>query len=100
MNTTQTACFALLASAFLLAGVLIVRIDQKAADNAAEASGQVITQPSFTLMTARTRGNVGDEEESLFILDNNNDRLMVYAPNIARKQLEPVVSLRVSAMFK
>lgn len=100
MNRTQTACFALLASAFLLAGVLIVRIDQKSADNQAMAAGQVISQPSFTLMTAQTRGAQGNEEESLFILDNNNDRLLVYAPNIGRKQLEPIVGVKVSNLFR
>lgn len=101
-TSTKTACFALLASAFLLAGILIIRIDQKAADNAAHAAGQVITQPAFTMMTARTRGGDGDVgEESLFILDNNSGVLIVYKPVLgSRKQLERVLARDMKSLFK
>lgn len=101
MNRTQTACFALIASAFVLAAILIVRVDEKSAANSAMADGQVITQPAFTLMTARTRGDAEDGgEESLFVLDNNSGILVVYAPNVGRKQLEPVRAIRVNELFK
>lgn len=100
MNNTQTACIALLASAFLLAGILVVRIDQKSDENAAMATGQVISQPGFTLMTAQTRGAPGNEEDSLFILDNTNRVLLVYTPNIARKQLEPTIARKVPDLFR
>jgi len=98
MNRIQTACFALLASAFLLAGILIVRVDQKAAQNAALAD-QVISQPSFTMMTSRTRGEGDQSEESLFILDNNSGALLVYTPNVGRKQLQWVRTIKMSELF-
>ena len=102
MNRTQTACFALLASAFVLAGILIVRVDQKSADNTAQADGQVISQPSFSMLTARTRGGGGGEpgDESLFILDNNRGVLLVYTANVARKQVEPVRTIKMSELFR
>lgn len=101
MKNTQTACFALIASAFLLAGILIVRIDEKSQANTAQADGQVLAQPAFTMMTARTRaaggGNVG--QESLFILENSKGVLVVYNANVGRKQLEPVLARKMSTFF-
>ena len=101
MNRIQTACFCLIASAFVLAAILVVRVDQQAAPNAAHADGQVIAMPAFTMMTARTRGggNNGPGEESLFILDNNAGVLVVYTPNIARKQLEPLTGIKMADIF-
>ena len=100
MNRIQTACFCLIASAFVLSAILLVRIDQKAAPNAAQAD-QVIAQPAFTMMTARTRGGGDGDvgEESLFILDNNAGVMVVYAPNVSRKQLEPIAGIRMSEIF-
>lgn len=98
MNRIQTACFCLLASAFVLSAILVVRIDQQAAPNAAHAD-QVIAMPAFTMMTARTRGNQGGGEESLFVLDNNAGVLVVYAPNVGRKQIEPIQGIRMSDIF-
>lgn len=99
MNRIQTACFCLLASAFVLSAILIVRVDQQSTPNTADASGQVIAQPAFTMMTARTRGSQSDGEESLFILDNNAGVLVVYAPNVGRKQIEPIQGIRMSNIF-
>ncbi|MGB0768754.1 MAG: hypothetical protein ACPGYV_13720, partial [Phycisphaeraceae bacterium] len=71
MKPIQAACFCLIASAFVLTAILVVRVDQQAAPNAAHAD-MVIAQPAFTMMTARTLGGNGQgNDESLFILDNN-----------------------------
>ncbi|MEO0477507.1 MAG: hypothetical protein AAF085_16305 [Planctomycetota bacterium] len=100
MNRIQTACFCLLASAFVLSAILIIQIDQKSAQNAAHAD-QVIAQPAFTMMTARTRGggNDGPGEESLFILDNNAGVLVVYAPDVSNKQLKPIEGIKMQNIF-
>jgi hypothetical protein len=99
MNRIQTACFCLIASAFVLAAILVVRVDQQSAPNAAHAD-MVIAQPAFTMMTARTRGSVGEGiEESLFILDNNRGILLVYTPNVGREQLEPITAIKMSSIF-
>lgn len=98
MKPIQTACFCLIASAFVLSAILIVRVDEQAAPNAAHAD-QVISQPAFTMMTARTRGSQDDGEESLFILDNNAGVLVVYAPNVGRKQIEPIAGIKMTDIF-
>jgi len=94
MTRIQTACYCLLASAFVLMGVLIVQMDRTSAPNEAKAD-QVIAQAQFSLMTARTRG----EEESLFVLDNRAGALVVYKPNVAREQLEVVTVIPMSDLF-
>ncbi|MEM1354718.1 MAG: hypothetical protein AAGC44_13555 [Planctomycetota bacterium] len=94
MNNTKLACLALLASAFVLTGILLVQIDRNTTSNEARAD-MVIAQPQFSLMTAQTRqGN-----ESLFVLDNNKGVLLVYKPNFGRKELEPVVTIPMSELF-
>lgn len=98
MKRTQTACFALLASAFVLAAILVIRLDQKTEPNAAHAD-MVITQPAFTLMTARTRGNATNGEESLFVLDNTGGTLIVYKPEVNNKRLTPFAVVKMSDVF-
>jgi len=88
MNRIQTACYCLLTSAFILAAILVLRIDATTPDNTADAN-MVVNQPQFSLMTARTRGT----EESLFVLDSNNGKVVVYAPNLSRERLEVVVGI-------
>lgn len=100
MNRIQTACFCLLASAFVLSAILIVRVDQQSASNAAHAD-MVIAQPQFTMMTAVTRGGGegSDSDESLFILENTQGVLLVYTPNIGNEQLTPITSIKMSKIF-
>ena len=100
MNRTQTACFFLLASAFVLSAILVVRIDQKAQPNAAMANGQNIAQPAFQLMTARTRGDADNGDESLFVLDSGSGKLVVYVPNVGNKRLDVVTAMEVKELFR
>ena len=96
MTRIETACYALLAAAFVLAGILVVQLNARFT---AEAQASlVIARDNFTLMTARTRQN----EEALFVLDNSNGRLLIYRLNLAgrRKQLERVGAFHVEALFK
>jgi hypothetical protein len=80
MTRIETACYGLIASAFLLAGLLIVQVSSM--PNTAEA-GLVITRDDFTLLTARTRTN----EESLFVIDNDTSRLLIYRLELARNRI-------------
>ncbi len=73
MNRIQLACYALTASAFVLAGLLTLNHQP----NEAQAS-EVITQQGFTLMTALT----AEDEESLFILNNSSGNLLVYTQEL------------------
>jgi hypothetical protein len=81
MTRIETACFGLIASAFILAGMLIVQVS--AMPNTAEAS-MVITRDNFTLLTAKTR----NKEESLFIINNATSRLLIYTLDLPGNRIE------------
>jgi len=81
MKPIETACYSLIASAFILAGLLIVQIS--ATPNTAQAD-LVIARENFTLMTAKTRS----KEESLFVLNNSTSRLLIYSLDVGRDRLE------------
>ena len=92
MNRTETACYSLIASAFLLAGLLIVQVSST--PNTADAS-LVIARDNFTLMTAKTRSN----EESLFVLNNSTSRLLIYSLDIGRERLELAGGANLAEVF-
>ena len=95
MNRTQTACYCLMATAFVLAGILAVRLSQAPIATPAHA-GQVIHNAGFSIMTAKTR----QDDESLFVLDNSRAMLLIYRPNVGRRQLEPVTSVSLNELFE
>lgn len=72
MQPIQIACYSLVASAFLLAGLLVFSLGGQL-ENEANAN-LVISRDTFTLMTAQTRQG----EEALFVLDNKSARLLIY----------------------
>jgi ABC-type oligopeptide transport system substrate-binding subunit len=74
MDRTKLACFSLLASAFVLAALLIVRLPGILPK--AQAT-MVDDQDRFAVMTVQTRNN----QESLFVIDQVNEKLLVYDVN-------------------
>lgn len=92
MTRIQTACYALLASAFVLAGMLLVQLPSMS--NTAEAS-LVISRNNFTLLTAKTRSN----EESLFVINNATDRLLIYTLDLGRKRIELSGTANLADLF-
>lgn len=72
MDRIRLACYGLIASAFVLAGLLFVSLDGRL--NSTAEADMLIARNNFTLMTARTRDGV----ESLFLLDNSTGRLLIY----------------------
>jgi len=93
MTRIETACFGLIASAFLLAGMLLLQVSSM--PNTAEAS-LVISRNNFTLLTAKTRSN----EESLFVINNSTDRLLIYKLDLARKRIELSGSADLADLFQ
>ncbi len=81
MTRIETACYGLLASAFVLTGMLLIQLSS--VSNTAEAA-MVISRNNFTLLTAKTRSN----EESLFVINNATDRLLIYTLDLGRKRIE------------
>lgn len=93
MTRTETACYGLIASAFVLAGMLLIQLSSM--PNTAEAS-LVIARDNFTLLTAKTRSN----EESLFIINNLTDRLLIYKLNLARNRIELAGGANLAEIFR
>jgi hypothetical protein len=88
MNRIQLACFALLGSAFVLGGILISRLP---AGQPAYAE-EVVSRENITAMTAQTR----EDEESLFVIDNASQQLMIYRLDVNRKRFVGPVRLNLS----
>lgn len=93
MDRIRLACYGLIASAFVLAGLLFVSLDGRL--NSTAEADMVIARENFTLMTALTR----DGEESLFVLDNTTGKLLIYTLNLGRKQLELGANVNLVDVF-
>ena len=94
MTRIEIACYALIATAFMLAGILVVALDGYHAESA--HANMVIARDNFTLMTANTR----QTEEALFVLDNANARLLIYRLDLPRKQLLPIGAFSLQDLFR
>ena len=93
MTRIQLACSSLLASAFILGGFLLVKLEGHATSNV--HADQVIKDRDFTFMTART----GSDEESLFVIDNINARLLILRSDVNRKRIELLDSTNLDRIF-
>jgi hypothetical protein len=87
MTRIQLACYSLVASAFLLAGMLVVQLDTPQAK-----AEMVISEESFAMMTATTR----PQGEGLFVLDNNTGRLLIYRYNVAQDAVQPLRNVNLN----
>lgn len=94
MNRTHAACYSLIASMFVLAGLLIVNVSGRLTPLA--HADMVIGKESLTLLTASTRAG----EEALFVLDSINEKLMIYRLDIAKKQLELAGAADLRQLFQ
>ena len=95
MNRIQLACYAMIASACVLAGLLIVQIDKHAGLGSAATAEMVSQQGNVTYLTARIR----NDEEGLFILDGSKHQLAIYRTDITRKKLELVHRQDLNRLF-
>jgi hypothetical protein len=94
MNRIQLACYGLMTSAFVLGGLLLYVLPSRM-DNRAEAN-MVVARENFTLMTARSRAG----EESLYVLENSSQKLLIYTLDMTRKRLEPTTAADLAAVFR
>jgi hypothetical protein len=87
MSRVQVACFCLIASAFMLAGMLAMQLRQTQAQGS-----MVIDREDFALLTTQTR----PDEEGLFVLDNGTGSLLIYRMDLANDEivLNRVINLR------
>lgn len=79
------AAAALWASAFVLAGMVVMQAG-RLPENAAHA-GMGVSDHDFTLVTAKSgRGQDADPDEVLYVLDSRTEALLVYWIEDARQQ--------------
>ena len=84
MNQTQLTCCGLMASAFALAAALFINLNEKQLLPSAEAEMVLTTPQNLSFLTTRTQAN----EESLFVIDNINHKLLIYKLDTSRKRLD------------
>lgn len=98
-NTTRItlACYGLLASAMVLAGLLIVQLQHRQPDllPAAQAN-MLLTADQYSFLTARTRNN----EDGLFVIDNRERKLLIYRIDTSRKRMEPLQIIDIDQIFR
>ncbi len=81
MTRLQTAKYCLLASTFVLVGILLSQLNGGAQVAHADL---VVNRDNFTFMTARS----SQTSEAIFVLDNVREKLLIYRADIGRKQIE------------
>jgi hypothetical protein len=97
MKRIEIACYALLASAFILAGMLISSLNQRGGILPTADATMVISRGDLTLMTAKTKNS----EEALFVLDNYSKRLSIFTVDMAKNRMELAISpIKLEALFK
>lgn len=100
MNSTTRitlACYGLLASALVLAGLLIVQLQRRQPEllPAAQAN-MLLTADQFSFLTARTRNN----EDGLFVIDNRERKLLIYRVDTSRRRMEPLQIVDIDQIFR
>lgn len=84
MTRTETACWSLLASAFILAGLLLVTVAQRGGFAQRAEADMVLGRGALTVMTAQTK----DDEEAVFVIDNFSQQLLVFKLDLGKRRLE------------
>lgn len=95
MNRTTLACYALLASAFVLSALLFIQMQNKSILSQANAA-MVVNNDPVSAMTLRAR----NDDEVLCVLENTSQRLLIYRPDVNRKQLRLVQSIDLGDYFR
>lgn len=93
MNKIHYACFALIASAFVLSGMIVMQLSGRVVGEA--YAGEAILRDNLTAVTAQSR----DGEDALFVVDSISERLMVYRLEAARRRMELVAQANLADVF-
>ncbi len=96
LSRTQVACACLAASAFMLAALLLASLAGRFAPLTAPAEASMVqTADDYVLLTAQTRNG----EESLFVLDNRERKLLIYRTDVSRGRMAPYVIEDIDSIF-
>lgn len=95
MKRTELAGYGLMASAFLLAGLLIVQLSGSGSLTPTAQAEMALTHGNLTVMTAQTKSN----EEALFVMDNINQELHIFTLDIGKQRLRRNTTKRLDRIF-
>lgn len=93
MDRIPYACYALIASAFVLSGLILTQLSGRVVQPA--HAGEAILRDNLTVVTAQSR----DGEDALYVLDSVTERLMVYRLDVAKKRLELAAMTDLAQVF-
>lgn len=83
MNRTELACYCLIASAFVLGGLVLIQADRIVPSNEAQAE-MVVNKDNLTVLTTE----VAPGREIVYILDNRSEQLLAYELDPNKKVVE------------
>lgn len=89
MDRTNFACCILLASAFVLSGMLLMQTQPTA------KAEMVVNKDTVTLMTAKTR----PDAESLFVIDSLNEKMLIYNTDLGKKRILLAQTVNLKTLF-
>ena len=84
MKRTELACYALLASAFALGGLLFVQLAERGGFEQQAQAVMAVPRNNITVLTAQTRNG----EEALFVLENFSQRMLIFTVDLTKRRLE------------
>ena len=87
-----------MASAFVLAGLLLVVIGVRGDLEPQARAEVVVARENLTMMTTRS----SSDAEAVFVMDNDNDRLLIYTMRLRgnRGRLELSERVNLNDMFR
>ncbi len=95
MKRTELACYGLLASAILLAGMLVVQLQNHSSLTSSADAAMTLTRGDLSIMTARTK----DNEEALFVMDNISGTLHIFTLDINKRRIERSQTRQLNKLF-
>ncbi|MCC7147011.1 MAG: hypothetical protein IT443_11250 [Phycisphaeraceae bacterium] len=97
MSRTTLACCCLIASAFVLAAMLLTNLHGRFSPwtSAARAS-MVASGDNYNFLSAMTR----TDEDSLFVIDSREQRLIIYGISTKRDRIEPLLIRDLASIFQ
>lgn len=95
MTNLQMACYGLIASAFILAGLLLVQLQHQAMLTQQVQAEMVVNRTNYTMMTTQTRA----DEEALFIINNVTNRLLIYTTDVSSSRMNMVGNQDLLQLF-
>lgn len=93
MTRNELACYMLIASAFVLGGLLATQVADRF-ENRADA-GVVVSQGNYTILSSR----ISDRQEMVTFLDNNTGTMVGYLVDIDAKAVRAVARLDIGDLF-